>query len=128
MRCSEVKEKLNAFADHELDENQSSEVQDHLKTCSACQQELSDILSVNAFLNDFEVDAVSDSLVNKVLSQTSGSRRKIHIFTRLAVAASVMIAMLGGVYFGNLRTIEDSETYELALGQESYVSLLGGIE
>ena len=127
MRCSEVKEKLNAFADHELDEKQSSEVQDHLKSCSACQQELSDILSVNAFLNDFKEEVVSDSLIDKVLSETSGVKRKIHIFRNMAVAASVMIAMLSGVYFGNMRTTEQS-TYELALGQDSYVSLLGGID
>ncbi|MHB9096036.1 MAG: DUF4349 domain-containing protein [Eubacteriales bacterium] len=43
MQCSEIKEMLSAYIDDVLDERERSEVENHIRTCSICFQELTDL-------------------------------------------------------------------------------------
>ena len=51
MKCSQIKNKLSAYLDGEIQDNERETVASHLKTCAVCQEELAALVKVKECLS-----------------------------------------------------------------------------
>lgn len=54
MQCSEIKEMLSAYIDEVLDEHEKAGVEEHLRACSACLQELNELKETVTLLRSLD--------------------------------------------------------------------------
>ncbi len=69
MRCKKVLSHLNAYADHELSDRLSREIDDHLRDCGMCRIQFKRILQVGASLNALGVLPVPVGFAERIMSE-----------------------------------------------------------
>lgn len=109
MRCKEVKRRLYAYLDNELNESQRAKIQQHLRQCSNCAREAQLLTRTSRALKiwrDVEPsDNFSATFWRKVAAQETTQplhpgflTRLIHIPLAVAIAAVLIIGiLLGGI-------------------------------
>ena len=126
-------DKLNAYLDAELSKHDFEEVQDHLKHCHLCQNELRELININSFLSSYQEEEVPEYLNEKILSVTSNKevhpqrswlKRKVISFS---VAASIIVSFATGVLLSDL-TFNQETNSEFEFGQETLYSFFEGGE
>ncbi len=85
-------EKILLYAQNELSGNEQSEMQEHLKTCVACQQELSFLHRLDQAMN---APAAPEKMIDALFAKTT--RKKSFFTTWKKVLATGMAALLVGV-------------------------------
>jgi anti-sigma factor RsiW len=140
MKCENVRERLNAFLDHELSEADNDLVRKHLSGCPDCQCELRELQAVNSLLSEFAPNESIDALNSRIRSSVSGHR--LSGWSRLAVAASFAVVLTGGFLMGKsynntststatattstTATATTSTTTTVSFGQESLYTYFNG--
>ena len=126
-------DKLNAYLDAELSKHDFDEIQNHLKHCHLCQNELREIINVNTFLSSYQEEEIPEYLNEKILTaitntglfpQRSWLKRKVLSFS---VAASIIVSFATGVILSDL-TFNQETTSEFEFGQETLYSFFEGGE
>ncbi len=107
MTCEEVRERLTAFVDGELDPVASREVEAHLAGCAGCVAELAELRTLRARLGqELEYHRASDVLRARVVRDARAGRRSRPVAARggrwLAVAAA-MLMVAGGAWWVSSR-------------------------
>lgn len=67
MQCNEIKEMLSAYIDGVLDEQETSEVEKHIRTCSLCYQELTALRETVKLLNSLGEVTPPEEFKNQLL-------------------------------------------------------------
>lgn len=115
IRCSEIKKELYFYVKGELETERKSEMENHLKECSACRSLLSEF--------DKTIRTVDKNLINyprknwdffaeKVLDRIYEKKRFIFWKPALAFALSFFVLVIGYRYF-HQTTVVLSDTEEL---------------
>ncbi len=103
--CDYARELLSAYRDGELDASEQASVEDHLKECTACQEELESVESVVRSLKalpsvsltkDFSADI--EALINKSEVPVQPIGRRPRAMWLAAAAAVVSLLIAGGYY------------------------------
>jgi anti-sigma factor RsiW len=96
MNCRQVKPRIDAYLDHELDGATMLKVRDHLRTCPCCERELKSLQSLKSMLGGLRAPELSEArqeaLVNHVMNA-----RKVRVpdrTWRVALVAAVASGML----------------------------------
>jgi anti-sigma factor RsiW len=112
MRCKKVLSHLNAYADHELSDSLSREIDDHLRDCGTCRIQFERILRVGDSINALGVLPVPDGFADRVMAEARSrvlrSAEKKSFFTfnwlselsipvRLAACTTVLLAFFLGM-------------------------------
>ena len=126
MKCK-FQNRLNKFLDDELKPEEKANMQEHLKSCSACQEELRKIQHVNNILGSYREIEVSSDLINRVLDKIP--EQKNYVFNRkvinFSVAASILFSFFSGLWLSNKVYVnQQSSTYSYEIGEESLYSYL----
>ncbi len=104
MHCQEIKQLLNAHVDGELDLVKSLEIEEHLGQCPVCEQAHEDLLAVRACITGAELHFRAPpelaERVRSALGNQKGSPTRRRLPGQLALAASLLIAALGGWAIG----------------------------
>ena len=67
MKCNEIKELMGGYMDGELDSQEVEETKQHLKDCSSCGREFSDMKSISASIRQTMPTARRNRLTSKYL-------------------------------------------------------------
>ncbi len=109
MRCEEIQERLSAYLDRELEPAERQALEDHLRECAGCRQELALLRQTVSTLQSLEEMEVSPQLTAAIQAGVSARGRSrwqdlasrlffpIHIKVPLEAMALVLIT-LGVVY------------------------------
>lgn len=125
--------KLNAYIDAELSKKEFTEVQEHLKHCHLCQNELRELMKINSFLEDYQQEEVPEYINQRILSETDNMnllQKRSQIKQRIisfSVAASVIVSFATGVLLSNLTFTQDTSN-NFALGESTLYSYFDGGE
>lgn len=134
-----ISHKLNAYADGELTKLEFEEIQVHLKSCQACQQELSEITNLNSFLDKYEAEEVPEYLNQRILATVREMETKYSWFGKriisFSIAASMAISFLTGILLADItyqKSFSDTSTTStssvLSFGEETLYSFYEGGE
>jgi predicted anti-sigma-YlaC factor YlaD len=95
MRCDEIKEQLIDFVYDEAGALQSnSEVQEHLRACSACREEVEELKRTRKYLRLWEEEPPLRSVSLTKLERSADKRAGYRYLRYAAVAAMVFISLL----------------------------------
>ncbi len=128
MKCDEIRNKLNAYLDGELENPE--EVSSHLDMCADCRRELDELVSVNDFLSQYEEEAVSTRAIENILAiPRRKAFRGLGWFGRFALAASAAAALfLGVITSSEIATSNSSQYNDFTMGTETLYSFDTGVE
>lgn len=102
MKCTLPVEFLSAYLDRELDDKERKQVEEHLKVCAYCREELKALHRVDDYVRAYEVKGPSREFIfnvnRKVMEQIAKKRRfsgfKLFPFlTPVAVAVLILIVL-----------------------------------
>lgn len=100
MNCSWVEEKLSAYIDSELSENERRQIESHFEQCNECRELLAEFRAIGTLMRQSEpstdIDAVWDRISSKldenaVVSMSTKSQPKSWMYGILATAASIAL-------------------------------------
>jgi len=69
MYCKRTLFRLSAYLDKELPSRQRHEVEEHLRTCRACREQLERVRQVGGFLDTLDVPPLPDGFAARVLAE-----------------------------------------------------------
>lgn len=124
MRCERVREKLSAFVDGELSENEHRGIASHLESCESCFREYEELKKLEVLLSNLErVDAPSylwERIVGRISSQerVSSWEKLIHRLVYAPVGVAILIGLLIGNHLGQtvLQQFASDRAEPLSLG------------
>lgn len=109
MNCSVCEKKLNDYLEVKLPAELAKEVNDHLKFCESCQDLYKVIRMLDQLILEEKEINPSPYLTNHVMNsirpqndRVKGESRIQRVIQPLLVAASIMLAILGGMKAGNI--------------------------
>jgi anti-sigma factor (TIGR02949 family) len=106
MTCAEVRERLSAFTDDELDPVTSSEVARHVAGCTECARELAGLRAlserVRADVETHRAPAALRARLVRELAPTRATRRPPAVWRGLAMASAAAVLVVGGFVAGRL--------------------------
>ncbi|UOF90704.1 zf-HC2 domain-containing protein [Fodinisporobacter ferrooxydans] len=77
MQCDEISEKLSAYVDRELDESDYSRIQQHIASCSQCEELVNEFSQISQCLqSSFAELFAADSLERMVLNRIESIRTR----------------------------------------------------
>ena len=107
MKCSQVQEKLSAYLDREISNEEKGRIDDHIKTCKICREELASLTELNSTLDTLESIEIPPYFRTRVkqrikdhASQIPVIERIRRIFFPLVTTAVLVISLLVGNYIG----------------------------
>jgi len=111
MKCEEIRRKLSAFSDNELNQEESELVREHLKECTGCAEELQAMSSVWGFVETAEGIEPSPyfwtKLSARIVQQEREKARPWSFWKRLipspvpiAAAMALVLGLLVGTFVG----------------------------
>jgi anti-sigma factor RsiW len=111
MSCGEIKQKLSAFQDGQLPEDESRIIQDHLSFCESCSSELQELQDVYGLLSHVETIEAAPYFWTKLSRQMKPSTAKKSVWESIVtpapkfavpIAATLVFifALLVGIYLG----------------------------
>lgn len=131
MDCKDVKEKLAAYLDGELDGVLTRDVAEHLDKCAGCRWEMGKMESVWELLDGYEVPDAPEDLPRKVMDSISsgkGAAGGALSWGRMAAwpmnamaVASIVVGIFFGIFLGNSyitgRTDSVDRVYEVVVDE-----------
>ncbi|MBE0460678.1 MAG: zf-HC2 domain-containing protein [Candidatus Aminicenantes bacterium] len=134
MKCKKVKERLSAFMDDELDRKKTSEIEQHLAECSACNQELKLLTKTWGSLEVWEKIEPSDNFEAIFWQKIRGRELRQPLFQRLltkvipvpTAVIILIIGLVGGIYLCNILYPKETKVYtdeSLSLVKENFLYL-----
>ncbi len=126
MKCDEIREKLNAYLDGEIED--TKEIRRHLDTCSDCRRELEALSSVNDFLSQYEDVSIPQPVIDRILAiprrRALGS---LSWFAKISIAATAAIAFFLGVVTSSEISSNSNPYEDFSIGTETLYSFdMGG--
>lgn len=79
MNCQKIKKSLNPYIDRVLDANTAQQVEEHLKSCSACYEEYLKLKQVVSALNSISLQPVPADFTQSIMAKIS--QKEIQIQT-----------------------------------------------
>ena len=108
MECKKVKEKLSAFMDNELKDNDRLKIDQHLAVCSFCMQEAKLLAQTWSALEVWEKMEVPDDFETRFWQRIREREQKelpikglIRSIVRIPVPAAAVIILVVGLILGN---------------------------
>jgi len=107
MNCEKILNKLSAYIDNELVDNEKHVIEHHIQGCAACSQELKILLNNKAYIRQLRPVSLSDnfhaSLTQKLKAENDRSITQIGLLDKLArfwipvpvVCAAMIILFIG---------------------------------
>jgi len=95
MSCEVLDQDLEAFVDHELDDEGARRVREHVAQCEGCRVRVAERQMLGRLIRSVPYRTAPDRLRERVASQTSRSLMTRRVFT-WAAAAAVIVAIAGG--------------------------------
>jgi len=71
MKCQRIKKLLNPYIDGTLDKDTAKQVEEHLRTCSVCQEEQRSLEKAFSFLNSVKPVPVPGNLTQNIMAKVS---------------------------------------------------------
>ena len=109
-KCEDFSALLNDYLDNNLDENQIKSLEQHLKSCTNCKEELKDlketIEKVNQ-LKDINIPEAKDSFSTDIINQLKSETKPAKIYYFKYIAASVITIGLVSFAVINFTKTED---------------------
>jgi predicted anti-sigma-YlaC factor YlaD len=125
MNCTVCENNLNGYLEGKLPAELTKEVINHLKHCESCQELYKAIRMLDQLIIEEKETNPSPYLTNQVMNliqrqdhAINGESKFQRILQPLLIAASITVAVLGGISFGNLYNSAKTEKQvpvELAL-------------
>lgn len=108
MKCSQIKKRLSAYLDGEIEDNEKETIARHLKTCVSCQEELTRLREVKETLSvlpGMEVPPYfMTRLRQRIRDEESLAERPLPIIERIrriVVYAAALAGVVVSVFAGN---------------------------
>jgi len=124
MKCREVRDRLSAFADGELEGDERKAIASHLEHCDSCSHEYGELLRLADLLSSLETVEPPPYLWQRVIQRVAKPERTTlwervaHKFVYAPVAAAILIGVFVGNHLGETMvrtfTVEDTETLTLS--------------
>lgn len=89
--CEHIQPMLSGYLDDELDEEERSQLENHLATCSQCKTELESMTELLAVSGDIDIDMPSDEVWDEFLEK---------VYNRLERRTGWMLFVIGVVALG----------------------------
>ncbi|MBW1848117.1 MAG: zf-HC2 domain-containing protein [Deltaproteobacteria bacterium] len=91
MHCDEIRIKLSAYLDNELEAEISWRVEEHLAECCGCRKELKTLKTINQRIMDFPWLRVSEGFDKKIMSSVdkSETHKKHEQIIRRAIVSAI---------------------------------------
>ncbi len=125
MNCEICEIELNNYLERKLTPDQTKEVKQHLENCLSCQDLYEALKAIDQLILEDKRTQLSAGLTNRVMFAISPKSKLIRIETKfqkvlqpLLIAASITLAVLGGMTIGNIYSSSKSSQktpIELAL-------------
>lgn len=107
MNCGEIKQKLSAFQDRQLPENEMHFIQSHLRECESCSsawQELQDVYGVLSHVETIEAAPYFYTKLSRRMKQSATRKsfwESIAVpIQRFAIPAAAMLVFIFALVFG----------------------------
>jgi hypothetical protein len=97
MKCDLPRELLSGYLDGELDQEQTRMVEEHLKVCKVCRNELEELKQLDGYVRTVEVEEPSREFlftVNRRIVDRIKKRRRVSFFRFAPVLVPVAVAAL----------------------------------
>lgn len=97
MKCDLPRELLSGYLDGELDQEQTRMVEEHLKVCKVCRNELEELKQLDGYVRKVEVEEPSREFlftVNRRVVDRIKKRRRVSFFRFAPVLVPVAVAAL----------------------------------
>ena len=131
---ADMQKKINAYIDGELNKKEFTRIQEHLKECRYCQNEVRALNKINSFLSDYQNESVPEFLNDKILSTvgkhpiSQGKTILLRNVSRFSIAASVLLALFSGIFLSNFTFSNNTTLYaentEIEFAQDSLYDYL----
>ncbi|MEA4823396.1 MAG: zf-HC2 domain-containing protein [Clostridiaceae bacterium] len=123
MSCDTEREKIQAFIDGELSEEETAVLREHCMSCPSCAKYLREMLAMQKAVNELAEDTVPEGLHNRIMAAYRREKRGFLPWIKrnpvIAVAA-VLVIVVGTVYgTGVLKASFDSNMRSAALSAEN---------
>ncbi len=120
------KNKVNAFLDNELSQQERSRMKEHLLSCQSCQQELRELQKLNRILGKVRTDSPSIETMNTIRSLSSRIEKSP---SRWIISGSIAASFIIGLMLSTLTfsTATQSQN-DYQLGNNSLYSYFIGDE
>jgi predicted anti-sigma-YlaC factor YlaD len=109
MNCSICEKELNNYLERKLTPDLMKEMRQHLEHCRSCQDLYDVLLSIDQLIMEDKKIVPSSDLTNRVMNSIRPVSMIIRIETKfqrvlqpLLIAASITLAVLGGMTIGNI--------------------------
>lgn len=138
MQCNDIQEMLSAYIDGVLDENEVSAVEDHIRICSFCSQELTALRETVKLLNSLGEVSPPGEFRSRLMQRleavpaesgpetgrvggldSAGIRRWFKGINKYLVAAVLMIGLGIGTGLYKLGVSTGSQTFDLAFNSKA---------
>jgi len=132
MNCGKVQRNINAYLDGELDEAASKSITDHVGECAECQAKLEELQAVQQVMKAWSPPGAPHDFVERTVDAASKpyvpSRRAAILrpaaWKKLALAASIVLAIGIGIWFLNTRT---GSSFQIRLVEVAYMKEVGAL-
>lgn len=117
--------RLNAYLDNELSEQESAFIKKHLSHCIQCQNELREIIKMNRFLAKYQEQSPSPQVITDILKISN--RKQVTGLRKWTIAGSIAASFIVGILLSSLTFsgyTESNNDYQL--GQTSLYSYFIG--
>ena len=114
MTCKKLRNKLSAYLDGEVKDNQRRGVQSHLEKCRECRRQLQQFEKISILMRNLPPREVSDRLEREILRKTTLSRARFkkklidlrilwqnfmpHL-EKTCIAAAVLVTVVGSFFY-----------------------------
>ena len=102
--CKKVRKKLIAFLNHQLEEEKSKQVEQHLDSCPLCKKEAEELRLTWNLLDRYKIDEDFPDLLNGILERIEKEGEQVPLFqlfiervTRIPAPALCLIIFLIGI-------------------------------
>ncbi len=139
MKCSQVKKKLTAYLDGEVSEKEQEIISEHVKSCTACRQELDALRTVSRTLDeivDVEVTPYFRAHLKTRLRDEKAGGGKPFSFLEwirratipVAAAALFLFSIVAGGQLGRLIYQQTAQTTRAQAAEIDYIAGISGLE
>ena len=108
MDCLNCEKHINDYQEGKLSPDQMAAVKQHLKSCSSCLELHNTLLSLEQLIQNEKRTVPSSGLTDRVMNSIRPENRILrletklqHVLQPLLIAASITLAILGGMSIGN---------------------------
>lgn len=77
MNCQKIKKLVNPYIDQALDQETTQQVEEHLKSCSACRQEYQRLKKIVTSLNSTSLQTVPETFTQNIMAKISQEKIQI---------------------------------------------------